>query len=538
MKVKNILFTLILILFFTGYASASQKVSFGFYSSDINPSSYQPNWTSLTHISYLAWTANADGTISDRSQNTNIYANTIFQDARKHGVKTVIGIETGNQSVMDSILANHANDFANNISSKIKATGAEGVILDFEYPQNINSITGAPNTVLYENMMKTVYNKVKAINPHYFVAFCTPPYLDEDKAVYKNSNLSNHIDAVFIMCYDYNYPQTYTRANSPLYNDSVRLGIRHTVEQQKNIFGKDKLILGLPLYGHEYITASNQPEASVMLFVDYAYLKDIDKEVKTYGKQWDSDSNTPWYYYSNESNGTNTQMTLNNCDILGSTTYDYHVVRTLETTNKIEGTGSLKCVATSNGNTYTLFRNNSKWNITSATYVCAYVQAPAGKPMAMYLFTEEDKDYVGYTWIANGNWQRIVVPFKELTPNGDFNSSSVYDIRIDEINAQAGDIYYVDKITSDTYVDTYHQVWYDDNESLALKYEYIKDQGLQGVGFWALGQEGNNSRIWDVFVQQPDNKLPQLSVSNFKNNKYLVLYYKLVNLFQLRYNIK
>jgi spore germination protein YaaH len=530
-KVKNILVIPILILFFIGYASESQNVSFGFYSADTNPASYQPNWTSLTHVSYLAWIANADGTISDRSQNTNSYANTIFQDAHQHGVKTVIGIETGNQSVMDNILANHANDFANNISSKIKATGAEGVILDFEYPQNTNSITGASNTVLYENMMKIVYNKVKVMNPYYFVAFCTPPYFDEDKAVYKNSNLSNHIDAVFIMCYDYNYPQTHTRANSPFYNDSVRPGIRHTVEQQGRIFGKDKLILGLPLYGYEYIAASNQPEASVLSFVDYAYLKYIDKEVKTYGKQWDSDSNTPWYYYSNESIGTNTQKVLNNCDILGSTIYDYHVARTLETTNKIEGIGAFKCVAISNDDTYMLFRNNSKWNISSATYVCAYVQAPAGKSMAIYLFTGEDKDYVGYNWIANGNWQRIVVPFKELTPNGDFNSSSVYDIRIDETNAQAGDIYYVDKITTDTYVDTYHQVWYDDNESLALKYQYMKDQGLQGAGFWALGHEGNNSSIWDVFARQSDNKLPQSSVSNFKANNYLVLYYKLVNLF-------
>lgn len=523
MKVRNTLFIPILLLFFIDYASASQNVIFGFYSTNIDPATYQLNWASLTHVSYLAWIANADGTISDKNQNTSDYANDIFQDARQHGVKTVIGIGTGNQSIMDNILANHANDFANNVSSKIESMGAEGVILDFEYPQNTNSITGTSNTVLYENMMKTIYKKVKALNSSYYVSFCTPPYLDEGKAAYQNNNLSNYIDFIFIMGYDYNYPETYTRANSPFYNDLIRLGIRHTVEQQKSIFGKEKLILGLPLYGYEYIAASNQPGAAILSFVDYVYLKDMDKAVKTYGRQWDFDSNTPWYYYSNEISGTNTQKLLDNCDRIGSTTYDYNVVRTVDTTNKVEGTGSLKCVATSAGTTYMLLRNDSKWDISSATYICAYVKAPAGKTMTMYLFTKEDENYVRYNWIANGNWQQIVVPFKELTPIGDFNSSNVYDIRIriDETDAQAGDIYYVDKITTDTYVDTYHQVWYDDNESLALKYQYIMNEGLQGVGFWALGYEGNNSSIWDTFTRQLDNQSSQLPISNSTANRSL-----------------
>jgi len=493
MKVIIILFISALLLFFTYYISAPQSVSFGFYSTHTNPVSYQPNWASLTHISYLAWDAKADGTISDKSQNTSSYANAIFQDARQHGVKTVIGIGTGNKSVMDDILANHAVDFANNISRKIESTGAEGVILDFEYPQNTNSITGTSNTVLYENMMKTIYDEVKSMNSSYYVSFCTPPCLDESIATYQNRNLSNYIDAVFIMGYDFNFGMS-TGANSPYYNDSIRKGIRRTVEQHVTIFEKNKLILGLPLYGYNYTATSNQTGASI-LSADYIDLKDTNPQ--KYGRQWDSDSNSPWYYYLNDSNGTDTQKVLDNCDDLVSKSFDYNVARTVDTKYKIEGIGAYKNVVTSTGEAYMLLRNNSKWNISSATYFCAYVQAPAGKKMIVHLFTKRDESYIQYNWIANGNWQQIIIPFKELTPNGRFNSSEVYDIRIDEIDAQAGDIYYVDKITTDTYVDTYRQVWYDDNESLSIKYQYIKDQGLLGVGFWALGYEGNNSNIWN-----------------------------------------
>jgi spore germination protein YaaH len=45
---------------------------------------------------------------------------------------------------------------------------------------------------------------------------------------------------------------------------------------------------------------------------------------------------------------------------------------------------------------------------------------------------------------------------------------------------------------------TWHQVWYDDDESLGLKLDYINSENLRGTGFWALGYEGNNATIWDV----------------------------------------
>ena len=52
-----------------------------------------------------------------------------------------------------------------------------------------------------------------------------------------------------------------------------------------------------------------------------------------------------------------------------------------------------------------------------------------------------------------------------------------------------------------TYLDgsQWHQVFYDDPESLQLKYYYAITQQLAGVGFWSMGLEGTYSEIWDVF---------------------------------------
>ncbi|SNQ61619.1 glycosyl hydrolase family 18 protein [Candidatus Methanoperedens nitratireducens] len=53
----------------------------------------------------------------------------------------------------------------------------------------------------------------------------------------------------------------------------------------------------------------------------------------------------------------------------------------------------------------------------------------------------------------------------------------------------------------------WHQTWYDDDQSLGLKLDYINSKNLGGAGFWALGYEGNNANIWNMvrekFVIEP-----------------------------------
>ncbi len=46
------------------------------------------------------------------------------------------------------------------------------------------------------------------------------------------------------------------------------------------------------------------------------------------------------------------------------------------------------------------------------------------------------------------------------------------------------------------------QLWYDDTDSLADKIGWSLDQGLQGVGFWALGYEGDDPDFWQMVEDQ------------------------------------
>ena len=42
------------------------------------------------------------------------------------------------------------------------------------------------------------------------------------------------------------------------------------------------------------------------------------------------------------------------------------------------------------------------------------------------------------------------------------------------------------------------QGWYDDSLSLSLKYDFSIFNNLKGIGIWALGYDGNDSKLWDL----------------------------------------
>lgn len=44
----------------------------------------------------------------------------------------------------------------------------------------------------------------------------------------------------------------------------------------------------------------------------------------------------------------------------------------------------------------------------------------------------------------------------------------------------------------------WRQNWYDDEESLAAKYQLIQEQGIGGVGIWALGYDSGYAELWNV----------------------------------------
>ncbi|MCF6242067.1 MAG: glycosyl hydrolase family 18 protein, partial [Bacteroidales bacterium] len=55
-----------------------------------------------------------------------------------------------------------------------------------------------------------------------------------------------------------------------------------------------------------------------------------------------------------------------------------------------------------------------------------------------------------------------------------------------------------------TYQDAgkWHQCWYDDEFSLADKYDLVKMKKLAGIGIWALGYDGSYPNLWEMLAEK------------------------------------
>jgi uncharacterized protein (TIGR03382 family) len=47
-----------------------------------------------------------------------------------------------------------------------------------------------------------------------------------------------------------------------------------------------------------------------------------------------------------------------------------------------------------------------------------------------------------------------------------------------------------------------NQLWYDDQESLRAKIAYAVDEGLLGIGFWALNYDGSDAELWAMVREE------------------------------------
>lgn len=48
----------------------------------------------------------------------------------------------------------------------------------------------------------------------------------------------------------------------------------------------------------------------------------------------------------------------------------------------------------------------------------------------------------------------------------------------------------------------WHQVWYDNDSSLGLKYDFAINKNLRGVGMWALCYDGNRQELWNLIEKK------------------------------------
>lgn len=250
------------------------------------------NYDLLTTIAYFSAETNSTGDL------TNLHgwpATDLINKAHANGVEVVLTVTLFDKSDIETLLSHNSyrDRLIKNLLYEVNRAGADGVNIDFEsFPESQKN-----NLVSFvKNLRKSLRDSI----PNAQVTLATPA-VDWSNAWDFNA-LATESDGLFIMGYDYHWKgSTTTGPVAPLTGGSYN--ITNTVNTYLSITNNnyDKLILGNPYYGYEWPSNGGDKGASTTNDGTAVIFSTAESKALSYGKLWDSDSQTPWYRYQNPS---------------------------------------------------------------------------------------------------------------------------------------------------------------------------------------------------------------------------------------------
>lgn len=289
-----------------------------FYAKDININL-------VTHINYAFAPVNTDGTIrlfdpwsdtdfytpnsGDRTYMGNFYQ--LYQlKKQKPGLKTLISIGGWTLSNTFSQMASTAasrDKFAQSCVDFCKKYDFDGIDIDWEYPCFADHSGHPEDKVNFTLLLQTVSAKLKAQNPPLLLSIAAPAGPNN----YNNmevAKIHQYLDWINIMGYDFHGPWggvedavtnhlapiMQTEFGPPLFNITAVLD--YYLSQG---VPKEKIILGLPMYGRSFAGAQDTPTGLYSTYtgpgyatteeVGYVFFSDIQKNLLgRYTAYWDS----------------------------------------------------------------------------------------------------------------------------------------------------------------------------------------------------------------------------------------------------------
>jgi spore germination protein YaaH len=247
----------------------------------------------LTHLACFDFAVDANGNLSNPA---GWPWTDVINDSHDNGVKVILtvtkfgGSSSANAEIHELLTdSNKYQNFFSQVVLKLKAYQLDGVNIDFETYASEDE--GQPTV----DFMRRLSEFVKAELPEAEISFATP--VINWGGDWDLPELVDVIDYAFIMGYAFwgSWSST-TGPNSPLEGTNRNL-LRSLNEEYAQIISTnpEKLILGIPYYGHHWTTNSQVAYTNqINDFVGSTRFRSAEPVAQTYGRQWDNLSKTPW----------------------------------------------------------------------------------------------------------------------------------------------------------------------------------------------------------------------------------------------------
>jgi spore germination protein len=177
----------------------------------------------------------------------------------------------------------------NNLLAEVKSKGFDGIDNDIEsYHGNQNNMT---------TFVKDLYTTFKSDDPAYIVSMAVPVI---DYNIYNGPIIKDYIDYITIMAYFWDDKNPISGPVEPMLQDNkTDESVIRSIYYWENVkqIPASKIVLGIPYYGFDRETYSDQRLSHVDGDVKWVYLDDIPKNYN-YDRYFDSVWKTPWQVWN------------------------------------------------------------------------------------------------------------------------------------------------------------------------------------------------------------------------------------------------
>ena len=232
----------------------------------------------------------SDGTITNSHGFPATFA-TAMDQAHTNGAIAVVTVTNFSGSAIHSIITTNRSTAIATIVDLVNYTVVDGVCIDFENVQASDS-----------DSLVTFMEDLRSALPAAHISICTP--VVDWTGAFDYNDLAETCDALMIMCYAFAGSwSTIAGPNAPL------VGWGSSPESSSNMVWSlcdyiryapdvhEKLVVGLPYYGHQWETSSSSPHSSGSSCSTLFYTTLADR-AESYGTIWDEESMTPWYRFN------------------------------------------------------------------------------------------------------------------------------------------------------------------------------------------------------------------------------------------------
>ncbi len=241
---------------------------------------FAPYWTfdklenvdfeTLTTFAYFGIPVEADGNLNTSDSGYHTFesdeATRIFKKAHAHGTRVVLTITQMDNSTIRAFLDDDAAQqrAIEQSVDLVKQRGIDGINVDFEYSGDPGSYYEGRYSRFVENITKAMHDAV----PSSRVTVSVYAAAAKEFQMYNIKELAQASDGIFMMAYDFaTLGADKAMPTAPLYgykDGKYWYDVSTAVEDFLKVMPAEKLILGVPYYGYNYLVESPEVKSATL----------------------------------------------------------------------------------------------------------------------------------------------------------------------------------------------------------------------------------------------------------------------------------